>query len=194
MKVNNIEIEERIFQKTHDLILARGLRGWNMDTLAKECGLAKNTLYKIIGSKETLFEKIVMRQLSKNLQLVDRMIQASDDYSKISISIPKRFSRLVSRFEKKALSLIYLEYPGIEKKAKNLMRDLASNLISAIRKGQENKTVRDDVEPEFIFEIIKAVSDHYVLRSDLEGIEFENAYTKAMLCLNEGIIKHKGEE
>ncbi len=194
MKINNLEIEERILKKTHDLILSRGLRGWNMDTLAKECGLAKNTLYKIIGSKETLFEKIVMRQLSKNLKTVDRMIQGTDDYSKISISIPKKFSRLVSGFDVKALNLIYLEYPGIEKKAKKLMRDLGSNLISAIRKGQENKTVRDDVKPEFIFEIIKAVSDHYILHSDLEGEEFEKAYTKAMLCLNEGIIKHKGEE
>jgi len=193
MKVNDIQIEERIFKKTHNLILARGLKGWNMDTLAKECGLAKNTLYKIIGSKETLLEKIVIRQLRKNLKIVDSMIQDAGDYSKISISIPKKFSRLVADFDKKALPLIYLEYPGIEKKAKKIMSDLASNLISAIRKGQANQTVRDDVEPEFIFEIIKAVSDHYVLRSNLEGTEFETAYTKAMLCLNEGIIKQKGE-
>jgi len=121
MKVNNIEIEERIFKKTHDLILARGLKGRNMDTLAKECGLAKNTLYKIIGSKETLLENIVIRQLRKNLKIVDSMIQDAGDYSKISISIPKKFSRLVAGFDKKALPLIYLEYPGIEKKAKKFM-------------------------------------------------------------------------
>ncbi len=194
MKVNNIEIEERIFKKTQNLILSRGLRGWNMDTLAKECGIAKNTLYKIIGSKENLFGNIVIRRLRQNLEMVDNMIQDADDYSKISISIPKKFSKLVAGFDKKALPLIYLEYPGIEKKAKELMRDLATNLIAAIRKGQEQKTVRDDVEPEFIFEIIRAISDHYVLRSDLEGVEFETAYTNAMLCLNEGIIKHKEKE
>jgi len=66
--------------------------------------------------------------------------------------------------------------------------------IGSAKARRINNGVRDDVEPEFLFEIIKALSDHFVLRSDLEGAEFESAYIKAMLCLNEGIIKTRKPE
>ena len=44
----------KILQKTVELLQKHSVHGWNMDELSEQAGLSKNTLYKIIGSKEEL--------------------------------------------------------------------------------------------------------------------------------------------
>jgi hypothetical protein len=41
MKAGNTEIREKIIRTTRDLMYSHGLKGWNMDILAHETGLAK---------------------------------------------------------------------------------------------------------------------------------------------------------
>ena len=60
MKVENDEIRELVFEKAKTMILSNGLKSLNMDELARECNLAKATLYKIIESKALLVGKIAL--------------------------------------------------------------------------------------------------------------------------------------
>ena len=59
LKTNNEEVIRSVYSNTIRMVNDYGIRGWNMDDLARESGLAKNTLYKIIGNKEALIMNIV---------------------------------------------------------------------------------------------------------------------------------------
>lgn len=46
-----------------------------MDSVAQEAGIAKNTLYEIISSKEQLIEDVVIARLKNNVEVIVEIFQ-----------------------------------------------------------------------------------------------------------------------
>lgn len=188
MKVCNEEIKERIIQTTRDFLKKYGLKGWNMDLLACETGLAKNTLYKIIGSKENLLEQTVLSKIKHDLAQIGLIIHEETDYEKAIHKMTERFADLVKNNFDYVIPTIFLEYPAIEAKVISSREEIYASLYSFISTGMENGLIRDDVTPEFIVDLIKGVVLHY-FRSGLTGDRFEMAFQCAMDCLVNGLMK-----
>jgi AcrR family transcriptional regulator len=112
MKVCNEVIRKRIIQTTCDLLRRNGLKGWNMDILAHETGLAKNTLYKIIGSKEQLLEEVVISKMIQDLEHIDLITQEEKDYMTAVNKMIEKFIDLTKN--NNFIPRIYFEYPSIE--------------------------------------------------------------------------------
>ena len=154
MKYNDKNMETRIFQKTVELLQKNGIRGWNMDELSLQSGLAKNTLYKIIGSKEDLMERVVMNYYQEiHSRLIEILDQAQDyDYTfKKSIQVyidlsPAYFAE------------IFNEYPNIEKRVSTKYSAVRQRLIDYIQRGIDEGYLRDDLDVEKTFELLRAVS------------------------------------
>ena len=64
-KKNDKNIHDNILTVAERLLLAYGIKGWNMDSVAQEAGIAKNTLYKIIDSKEQADRRCGDKQAEK---------------------------------------------------------------------------------------------------------------------------------
>ncbi len=69
-KSENKEIIRRIHKVTLMLILKQGVKGLNMNELAKTVGVAKGTLYKIINSKEQLIQEIALHIFERNITAI----------------------------------------------------------------------------------------------------------------------------
>jgi AcrR family transcriptional regulator len=188
MKVCNEIIRERVIQTTCDLLRRNGLKGWNMDLLAHETGLAKNTLYKIIGSKEQLLEQVIISKMTQDLEHIDLIIHEEKDYLTAVNRMIEKFVDLTKN--NNFIPKIYFEYPSIEIKIKSKQSEIIASIFRFIRNGMDMGLVRDDLAPEFIFDLIEGSAMHY-FRMGLTGSEFEKAFQCAMDCLINGLKKRE---
>jgi AcrR family transcriptional regulator len=186
MKVCNEVIRKRIIHTTCDLLRKTGLKGWNMDLLAHETGLAKNTLYKIIGSKEKLLEQVVISKMIQDLEHIDMIIQDEKDYMTAVNKMIEKFIDLTKN--NNFIPRIYIEYPSIEMKIKSKQSEIIASIFRFIRNGMDMDLVRDDLAPEFIYDLIEGAAMHY-FRMGLVGSDFEKAFQCAMDCLVNGLKK-----
>ncbi len=185
-KSQNSEIQTLVLEKAAGLIASRGPKGWSTAELAKKCGLAKNTLYKIIGSKEQLVEKVVLEQIDATTTILRHIIESSDGYQSAARRMLKEGPPFLARRPRVTFAEIFLEYPAIEGKALAHQKKAAAAIIEFIRQGQAEGHIRSDIEPEFIYNLHQGVTDHYV-RSGLTGESLSEVLTKAFTCLREGI-------
>ncbi len=189
MKVNNLEIREMVVAKTLEMIISKGLRGWNMVDLAAQTGLAKQTLYRIIGSKEKVIEEVVISQMEYTFGGLDNLINENTDYITIGKKILEESPKFLSAFPRVTLPEIYREYPAIETKALQIQQKLSKRLISFIKRGMDEGIIRDDFKPGFLFDLMRGgVLEHYI-RSGLTGTELQSTLQTAFSCFLEGIGK-----
>jgi AcrR family transcriptional regulator len=171
MKIHDPKIEERILVCAENLILDKGLRGWNMDQLAAQAGMAKNTLYKIIGSKEKLIEIIVFNKAEYSSRMMFNIIDNEPDYS---VAMHKLFSVLPDFFGtyNKFLGEIFMEYPALEEKLIRRRQELSAVIYNFFQKGKDNGILRADVDPMILIETLQAVT-HFFLRHKQDSASFE---------------------
>ncbi len=190
MKVSNADIRDRVILTTRELLRKRGLKGWNMDLLAQEAGLAKNTLYKIIVSKERLLEEVILSKMREDLVQIEQILDEEEDYEKAVSRITKRFADLVKDNFDYVIPSIYLEYPALEKNVRAAQKEIYTSLNAFILKGIAKGVMRDDVSPEFVLDLAEGIVLHYY-RSGCTGEKFETAFQSAMDCLVNGLRRNQ---
>jgi AcrR family transcriptional regulator len=186
MKSCNADIKERIIQTTREFLIRNGLKGWNMDLLAQETGLAKNTLYKIIGSKEKLLEQVIFSKMRQDLLHIEKISHEENDYLTAVNKMVEKFVELTKNNH--VITKIYFEYPSMEKKIKLSRKEIIASICNFVKNGMDMGLVRDDLTPEFIIDLIEGTAMHY-FRMGMSGSEFEKAFQCAMDCLINGLRK-----
>jgi len=187
MKVHDKELEERIVRLTGELIGRRGLKGWNMDLLAAEAGVAKNTLYKIITSKEDLVGRVAIHTVTAvQTQLVE-IIQRGGDYLDAFKEMVAAFPRLLKTVGADSMREIFLEYPAVEKRVRKHQDAVTETIIDFIGKGIETKVLRDDVSAEFIFDLLRAIV-LFQIGSGAAGDVLSQNIATSFDCLVHGLI------
>jgi AcrR family transcriptional regulator len=188
IKAKKPEVQVLVLHKAAELIARRGPKGWSTAELAKACGLAKNTLYKIIGTKEQLVETIVLGQIDTTTHLLKSIIQESAGYRSAALRMLEKVPAFLAASPRVTLPEIFLEYPSLEGPAIRHQDAAASEIIAFIRQGQKNGDIRSDVEPAFLYDLVRGIVEHYT-RSGLEGAALVLALRKAFICLREGVRK-----
>ncbi|MFA8434630.1 MAG: TetR/AcrR family transcriptional regulator [Marinifilaceae bacterium] len=161
-KVGKKEVEEKIFQVAQNMVLHYGVKGLNMNDLAAECGVAKGTLYKIIGTKEDLIQKIAFEIFNQNSKVILEPFRAFEDYDEIISCFLDRYLNLCAGYERVLTQQIYREYPGIE----SLLDEHFQKDIKVVRdrfeQWQQEGVIRKDISPENIVTSMAAINDHFV--------------------------------
>lgn len=188
MKFNDVNIEQRILEKTADLIFRRGIKGWNMDQLSQEVGLAKNTLYKIIGSKETLIERIVIQNITNVQKQITSVIINEKNHVVALEKVVSLFPNLVNNAYTNSMQEIFVEYPAVEKTARSHQDEITKSLIDFIGKCIEEGIIRSDITKEFMFEMLQAFVLQFV-KNGAKGEEISNKLAIAFNCLMDGVRK-----
>lgn len=188
MKFNDVNIEQRILQKTADLILRRGIKGWNMDQLSQEVGLAKNTLYKIIGSKEGLIEKIIIENIRSVQKQIAGVIANEKDPLVALEKVVIIFPNLLNNNCIDSMQEIFIEYPAIEKSVRRHQDEITESIIYFIDKCIQEGIIRSDITKEFMFEMLKGLVLH-LIKNDTKGEEMSKELEVAFNCLMNGVRK-----
>jgi len=186
VKADKPEIQERVLEKAAEFFSKRGVKGWNTADLARETGLAKNTLYKIIGSKENLAEKVLIEQIKVTTTLLNRIIQEEGDYRQAAKRIFDEGPEFLSKRPRVIMTEIFVEYPAIERKVLDYQNKAALFVIEFIKKGQSEGHIRNDIEPEFLYDLIRGIVEHYS-RKGLEQEYLTQALINAMGCIRKGV-------
>jgi AcrR family transcriptional regulator len=186
VKADKPEIQERVLQKAAQFFAKRGVKGWNTADLARETGLAKNTLYKIIDSKQNLAEKVLIEQIKVTTNLINRIIQEEGDYRLAARRIFDEGPVFLSKRPRVTMTEIFVEYPAIEQKVLEYQTEAASFVVEFIKKGQSEGHIRNDVEPEFLYDLIRGIVEHYT-RKGLEQEYLTQVLIQAMGCLRKGV-------
>lgn len=189
MKTNDSFIEQRVFQKTAELISTRGIKGWNMDQLAEASGLAKNTLYKMIGSKENLLQRVTFEYINNVQSRLSEIIAANnEDYMtsfKKAVSI---FPELLNGFYADHLHEIFLEYPIIETRVRSHQDTVTNKIISFIQHGIDVGVLDSTLDPVQVFETLQAIV-LFNMKKELSGKEKSTRISTSIQYLIYGIIK-----
>lgn len=162
MKYNDQAVFETILDKTKQLLMSRGVKGWNMDQLAYESGLAKNTLYKIIGSKENAIVEAMIRDINR-ISMTIRNVLLSEDTPPPSLeTIAKMFCSLLAEIHGDYFNEVLTEYPGSAGKIKE-NKELANETVAAVIDIYVSRGVlRDDISGEIVHNIIDALITFYM--------------------------------
>jgi AcrR family transcriptional regulator len=186
MKTNRPEIVSLVLGKAIEIIVQRGAKGLTMDDLARASGVAKNTLFKIVGSKEKLIETVVIDQMERSLAALTAIIREGKGYQETAGRILREHPLFLAESLKVPAPEIFLEYPAIRKKAEEFQKRAASTVVELITKGQVEGYIRNDVPPEFLCDLISGIVDHYSA-SGLHGDALKDALVTAFRCLREGV-------
>jgi len=168
MKANDSRVEQRIFQKTAELISRKGIKGWNMDQLAEASGLAKNTLYKMIGSKENLLLRVTIEHVKGVQSNLSEILADKRDYLSTLEAAAAIFPDLLNIHSTEQIREIFLEYPDIEVCVRSHQDDSTKVLMDFIQKGIDNGVLRDSIDAMQVYEILQAIILFY-MKKDLNS-------------------------
>lgn len=186
MKVRDKRVEQRVFDSASRLIFQRGIRGWNMDQLASEAGIAKNTLYKIISSKEEFIKKVILNSVHQiQGQMID-IIETDIAYLEKMERMMSFFPELLGMVSSGTLQEVFLEYPDIQEAVLQHRDEMTNRIISFIGQGIANGNLRSGLQPEFVFQMLQAVVVYFV-RSSPQGDILQQNLKQAFNYLLNGI-------
>ena len=187
MKFNDKRSEQQVLEKTAELLFRRGIRGWNMDELAAEAGLAKNTLYRIIGSKEQLIERVILdysrRGHSRIVAIIDRECGYMETLQAIAEEYPEHMNSLYADF----LRDIFLEYPDMEKTVRSYRDEMTTRITDFIRRGIVEGYLRADLQPEAVFELLQAII-LFFMKAGFKGPELSGRIREGFYCILYGVV------
>lgn len=165
-KVGKKEIEEKIFQVAQNMVLRFGVKGLNMNDLARECGVAKGTLYKIIGTKEDLIQKIAFEIFNQNSKVILDPFRNKIGFDEVVEAFLERYVHLCAGSERVLTQQIYREYPGIEYVLDKHFQEDIDMVRNRFVEWQESGVIKDDISADNIISSMAAINDHFV-KSDL---------------------------
>lgn len=161
-KSDRAEIQEKVTKIAMDMMLKFGLRGLNMVELARECGLAKATLYKIIETKEDLVREIAFEIFNLNIVKILEPYRVSDNPVEATrLFLDNYFSYAITA-QKVLIQQIYKEYPLIEKDVEEKYQKEMQIVNQRYLEWQEKGLIRKDINVEYSIDALQALNEFYI--------------------------------
>lgn len=165
MKIGDENIEKIILESAKDLLFRYGVKGWNMDNLARESGMSKRTLYKIIGNKEDLLYKCHSDGLDKNTLLIKKYFKQDKDYCILLDGLSEEILKGIDEFIVASSKTIKTEYPRIEKMIKEKLKIHTKLYIDFYEKGKSQGFLKDNINSNIINNIMITLMKYNLFES-----------------------------
>jgi len=173
----------------------KSYRDANISEIAKEANVAEGTIYQHFKNKEDLFFFIPQEKTHAFLEGLDLHLQGIQD-------TPNRIAKFVwyylyffkanPEYARIVMLDMRVSKSFLKAKGYNLLRRFASMVLDVIKEGQKEKTIRDDINPYIIRQLLLGVLEHGVARWLLKGekgdlLEFHTQIARLVL---DGIGNH----
>jgi AcrR family transcriptional regulator len=186
-KTNNKNIRDNILNITETLLLKHGIKGWNMDNVALEAGVSKNTLYEIISSKEELIEDVVINRLKNNVETIAGIFRDEPDFVKACEIVTRHLAHTTYVYDLLILPQVFREYPAIKEKFDYISGKLSTSIHNYLNQAKEDGVVRKDVDNGIAISCITAIINHF-LSGKYKGRKFEEQLYLAFSYVIKGIL------
>jgi AcrR family transcriptional regulator len=139
----------------------KGVKGWSMDQLATASGLAKNTLYKIIGSKKDAILDVINRDMNEVQHHLKERLKTEADTIMIEDLIDT-FLLTFSKLHGKYLTEVLLEYPGNGPQIERQIQEMRWLLAELFELVKERSHLRADIDIELLFNCLRGISTELI--------------------------------
>lgn len=188
MKVGDIDIEEVVFEKTKELLLRYGVKGWNMNDLARESNMSKRTLYKIIGNKEDLLAQISRKGLLNTISRMENYLQSNQPFPTLLNNLSAQIVGNFDDYTLTNLKAIRLEYPRIQEMEELHLKKQREFFVRFFQKGKDEGCIADHAKPASIEKIIHALIEYHIYTCN-NKTEFRTEMKEVLSTFLKGVTK-----
>jgi AcrR family transcriptional regulator len=140
-------MQERILNKSRELMFQTGVKHVTMDDLATQLGISKKTIYQYYKDKDALVSSVVENELANHALICNQSMQAADNAVHEIFLLMTVIQEMFNRMNPLALFEIEKYYPLAFEKIKNHKDDFIFSMISAnLEKGIAEGLYRKDVD------------------------------------------------
>jgi len=186
---------EKILQSAVQLFLGEGYEATSVNDICKHAGVSKGSFYHYFETKQVLFLSLMENWSSRVMQSVlgepitedsnakDVLIQMPYQFNMAFAAVPRGFPMLVD-FWRQAMA-----DPAIWKTAVEPYRYFMGFFMRIIETGQQDGSIRKDIDSEILARLLVAVAMGYLLEAafDQEKADWSALTSQGLSVLLEGI-------
>lgn len=160
----------KIYDLAQALFMRFGIKSVSMDDIAKDAGMSKKTIYKIIPNKKDLVYNIIQRFIENESKQILSLTQQNNDAIHEIVLIAKHILKLLRKTKPTLMHDLKKYHVEAWRLVENLHLKFIHDCVeNNIKKGIQSKLYRSDVNPDVIAKIYVASSsilnDEYVFPS-----------------------------
>lgn len=186
---------EKILQSAVQLFLGEGYEATSVNDICKHAGVSKGSFYHYFETKQVLFLSLMENWSGRVMQSVlgepitedsnakDVLIQMPYQFNMAFAAVPRGFPMLVD-FWRQAMA-----DPAIWKTAVEPYRYFMGFFMRIIETGQQDGSIRKDIDSEILARLLVAVAMGYLLEAafDQEKADWSALTSEGLVLLLEGI-------
>ena len=186
MKTGNQIVEKQIYDNVWTLLNKYGHKGWNMDDLARMSGVAKNTLYKIVGNKEALLAKVVF-SVQDEYTAVLKQATNEDKPLQALYSLTERIPLIFEKYDIASIRELLVQYPKLAAEYNEREERMTDALIALYEKGLDEGFVRKDIDVRFLSTLQRIVREQLIENAE-SAEEMAHNLKNALIIIIEGVL------
>ena len=184
-------LRERIIEKAMQDFSKHGIRAVKMDTLAKELGISKRTMYEIFEDKETLlFEGIKVYDDRKREYLHSYAEEGHDVIDIIMEAYHMKVEEV--RAVNPDFYLDLMKYPRLAQHMKEEQQKSLEGFLAFMKRGVDDGYFRPDVNYELVPHIFEALGQYILTNSLVQQYSVEELFSNCFLIALRGFCTDKG--
>ena len=183
-------LRERIIEKAMQDFSKHGIRAVKMDTLAKELGISKRTMYEIFEDKESLlFEGIKVYGERKREYMHSYAEEGHDVIDIIMEAYHMKVEEV--RAVNPDFYLDLMKYPRLAQHMKEAQQKSREGFLAFMKRGVDDGYFRPDVNYELVPHIFEALGQ-YILTSLVQQYSVKELFSNCFLIALRGFCTDKG--
>ena len=184
-------LRERIIEKAMQDFSKHGIRAVKMDTLAKELGVSKRTMYEIFEDKESLlFEGIKVYGDRKREYLHSYAEEGHDVIDIIMEAYHMKVEEV--RAVNPDFYLDLMKYPRLAQHMKEAQQKSREGFLAFMKRGVDDGYFRPDVNYELVPHIFDALGQYILSNSLVQQYSVEELFSNCFLIALRGFCTEKG--
>ena len=184
-------LRERIIEKAMQDFSKHGIRAVKMDTLAKELGISKRTMYEIFEDKESLlFEGIKVYGERKREYMHSYAEEGHDVIDIIMEAYHMKVEEV--RAVNPDFYLDLMKYPRLAQHMKEEQQKSLEGFLAFMKRGVDDGYFRPDVNYELVPHIFDALGQYILINSLVQQYSVEELFSNCFLIALRGFCTDKG--
>jgi AcrR family transcriptional regulator len=193
-KETDRELTNKVFEKAGELFRTIGVRNTTMDDLARELGISKKTLYKVIDNKADLVYLCVQLDLQQKEKELEQIARHTDNAIEEMLRIGALIHASLQLFHPATIHDLTKFYPEAWKLIENHKENFARNIIrNNLKKGIKQGLYRKDIAVELVSAFNLYLSN-FCIAEVPKGMKADVVYKESLSYHIHAIADQKGIE
>ena len=140
--------EGPILEHGFELFNQNGVKGFTVETLAKDLAMSKKTIYKFFPTKEILLKKVFQYFLNTLAKKLSRVIEEDNNPLDKFIIVMNEIAKKISQISLARVNDMKARYPAIWKEVEAFRLERRADFFLIMQEGQAQGFIREELDLE----------------------------------------------